>query len=67
MSVWFAVMASMSFVYMVSPCFELGTAGKVICAIVHSISFVGGMAYDSHIIDKIKKLEKEVKKLKGNE
>ena len=67
MSVWFAVVASMAFMYMVSPCFELGTTGKVICAIVHSISFVGGMAYDSHITDKIKKLEREVKKLKGNE
>lgn len=66
MSVWFAVVASMSFMYMMSPCFEFSKTGKIICAIIHAISLIGGMIYDSNINDKVKKLEKDIKELKEN-
>ena len=64
MSVWFAIVASMSFMYLTSPDYEWSTAVRVVLAIVYVCTFFGGMRYDDRRNDRIKKLEKAVEELK---
>lgn len=64
MSVWYAVIASISYMYMVSPWFECGNAMRVILAVLYFVTFIGGILCDSNRQDKIKKLESEIEKLK---
>jgi hypothetical protein len=66
MTVWFAVVASISHMYMFMAEDECSTAFIVILAIMYASAFIGGMLYDSNQKDRIKKLEDEVKKLKEN-
>ena len=66
MSVWFAMVASLAFMFLISPQYEFGTGIRIILAIVHSVTFICGMIYDDNRNDRIKKLEKEVAKLKDN-
>ena len=66
MSVWYAVTASMAFMYMVSPQYEWSNAMRVILAVLYTTTFIGGIICDSNRQDKIKKLEREIEKLKGN-
>ena len=66
MSVWCAVVASISYMYMVSPEYEIGNIVKAILAFVYTFAFIGGIYYGADQKDKIKKLESEVKKLKEN-
>ena len=67
MSVWFSVVASISFAYMISPNCDLDSM-RVIFAVLYSLSFFGGMFVESKRADKtnneIKKLEREIKELK---
>ena len=64
MSVWFAVVASITFMYMASPQYEWSNTVHIILAIVYSSTFVGGIMYDSNRQSKIKELERDIKKLK---
>ena len=66
MSVWFAVVASITFMYMTSSQYEWSTPMRVILAIMYAATFIGGMIYESNQKDKVKQLEKEIEKLKDN-
>ena len=66
MSVWYAVTASMAFMFMVSPEYGWSNAMRVILAVLYTATFIGGMTCDSNRQDKIKKLEREIEKLKEN-
>ena len=66
MAVWFAVVASITFMYMTSPQYEWSAPMRVILAIMYAATFIGGMIYESNQKDKVKQLEKEIEKLKDN-
>ena len=63
MSVWFSVVASISFMYMVSTDYDLNTM-RIIFAVLYCGSFFCGMFVESKRADEIKKLEREIKELK---
>ena len=65
MSVWFAIVSSTAFILALSPVHDFSIAVRIVFAVVHAITFTCGMVYDTNRQDKIKKLEKEVEKLKG--
>lgn len=64
MSVWYAVVASMAYMLYVAPYYEWSIGIKVALLIIHGVTFFGGMMYDMNRQEKIKKLEKEIEKLK---
>lgn len=64
MTVWFSVVASMSFMYLTSPQYEWSKTMQIILVIMYVGAFMGGMIYDSNRKDKINKLEREIEKLK---
>ena len=71
MSVWFSVVASMSFMYMVSTDYDLNTM-RIIFAVLYCLNFFGGTFCESkrqdNINNEINELKREIEKIKrGND